>query len=292
MNSDDNMSAPIGRKSRLPIDDARPEAAKRLGPSWSVLRPNPGRALGWIVVAFLLIVWQCLSKRIDGLAQVLPPVDDILLRAIEAFGQGLLVKQLGTTLLLMFSGYIVGSGCGVAAGMVMGRSRIAYFLLEPLVELTRPIPIAAVVPLLMLFLGIGDGLKIGAVAIASFFPVLANAYAAFRSTPRTLDETSLSFGLSPLQSLFQVALPHAVPAILVGMRLALSISLVVTVFTEMIAGNNGIGYFILNSQQNMAIIDLYVGVLVLAITGYLLNRVFLFVEHRLIPWHISSQKDS
>jgi ABC-type nitrate/sulfonate/bicarbonate transport system permease component len=250
------------------------------------------RYIGWFVVGLLLIVWQVLAGTVSGLAQVLPPVDRIVARAAEVFAQqGSLLAELGETLAVMAVGYLIGSVAGIVVGTLIGRSRIAYYLFEPLIELTRPIPIAAVVPLLMLFLGLGAGLKIGAVTIAAFFPVLANTYAAFRSTPRTLDETARTFGLSPLQSLLKVALPHAVPAILVGMRLSLAISLVVTVFTEMIAGNSGVGYFILNSQQNMSIVDLYVGVLTLAIVGYLLNQAFVFVERRIIPWHISNRRE-
>jgi ABC-type nitrate/sulfonate/bicarbonate transport system permease component len=248
------------------------------------------RHIGWFVVGLLLVVWQVLAGTISGLAQVLPPVDRIVARAVEVFAQGSLLAELGDTLAVMGIGYLIGSAAAIVVGMLIGRSRVAYYLFEPLIELTRPIPIAAVVPLLMLFLGLGAGLKIGAVTIAAFFPVLANTYAAFRSTPRTLDETALTFGLPPLQSLLKVALPHAVPAILVGMRLSLAISLVVTVFTEMIAGNSGVGYFILNSQQNMSIVDLYVGVLMLAIVGYLLNQAFVFVERRIIPWHISNRR--
>jgi ABC-type nitrate/sulfonate/bicarbonate transport system permease component len=169
----------------------------------------------------------------------------------------------------------------------MGRSAAAFNLLEPLLELLRPIPIAAIVPLLMLFLGMGDGLKIGSVAIAAGFPVLINAYAAMKGLSATLRDTGRSFGLSPLQFFVEIALPAAVPGILVGARVALSLSLIVTVFTEMITGNTGMGYFVLNSQQNMAIVDLYVGVIVLAVVGYALNRLFQAIERRVIPWHVS-----
>ncbi|CAN7316147.1 ABC transporter permease [Caballeronia sp. LjRoot34] len=267
--------------------DDRPASRRTLAAQWKLFAV---RHIGWFVVGLLLVVWQVLAGTVPGLAQVLPPVDHIVVRAAEVFTQGSLLVELGDTLAVMAVGYLIGSVAGIVMGTLIGRSRVAYYLFEPLIELTRPIPIAAIVPLLMLFLGLGAGLKIGAVTITAFFPVLMNTYAAFRSTPRTLDETARTFGLPPLQSLLKVALPHAVPAILVGMRLSLAISLVVTVFTEMIAGNSGVGYFILNSQQNMSIVDLYVGVLTLAIVGYLLNRAFVFAERRIVPWHISNRR--
>jgi ABC-type nitrate/sulfonate/bicarbonate transport system permease component len=275
---------PVGGTASMPAR-SRPPASRA-----SRALASATRYVGWLVVALLLVIWQLLSRTVPGLAQVLPPVDQIVARAIEVFGQGTLLPELGDTLSVMAIGYVAGSVAGGVTGTLIGRSRLAYFTLEPLLELTRPIPIPAIVPLLMLFLGLGAGLKVGAVTIAAFFPVLANAYAGLRGTPKTLDETSLTFGLSPLQSLLKVTLPHAIPAILVGMRLSLSISLVVAVFTEMIAGNSGVGYFILSSQQNMSIVDLYVGVLTLAVVGYLLNLGFVFLERKIIPWHISSRR--
>ncbi|TCV95122.1 binding-protein-dependent transport system inner membrane component [Biostraticola tofi] len=125
------------------------------------------------------------------------------------------MQRMTETLKVMFSGYLGGCLAGLLLGMLIGRIKIGYLLLEPLLELARPIAIAAIIPILMLFLGLGDGLKIGAVVIASFFPAIINTYSAMRATPQTLEETSLTFGLSRLQATLLVALPHALPVILI-----------------------------------------------------------------------------
>jgi ABC-type nitrate/sulfonate/bicarbonate transport system permease component len=248
------------------------------------------RALGWLAMAVLLAGWQVVGLQGGRTAAVLPPVTGIAARLVESLLHGPLLVELGDTLRVMAFGYVIGILAGLFVGALIGRSRMAYVLLEPLLELTRPVPIAAIVPLLILFLGIDDALKVGAVTIASFFPVVINTSAAVRSVPATLRETAATFGLSPLQAMREIVLPYAAPMILVGMRQAVSISLIVTVFTEMISGNTGIGYFILASQQTLTVLDLYVGVFTLAIVGYGLNAGFQRLERGLVHWHESSDR--
>ncbi len=260
---------------------SRPAAIGALGRS---------RALGWVALAVLLLVWQAVGMQGGRVAAVLPPITSIAMRLVSSLLHGDLSGELGDTLRVMALGYAGGCLAGLFIGALTGRSRLAYVLLEPLLELTRPVPIAAVIPLLILFLGIDDALKIGAVMIASFFPIVINSSAAVRSLPSTLRETAATFGLSPLQAMREIVLPHATPMILVGMRQAISIALIVAVFTEMISGNTGVGYFILASQQTLTILDLYVGVFTLAIVGYLLNAAFQIAERSLVHWHESSDR--
>jgi ABC-type nitrate/sulfonate/bicarbonate transport system permease component len=250
------------------------------------------RALGWMAMALLLSGWQVLGMQGSRTAAVLPPVTDIAARLVESLLHGALLGELGDTIRAMALGYAAGVLAGLFVGALIGRSRTAYVLLEPLLELTRPVPIAAIIPLLILFLGIDDALKIGAVAIASFFPVVINTSSAVRGVPATLRETAATFGLSPIQAMREIVLPYAAPMILVGLRQAVSISLIVTVFTEMISGNTGIGYFILASQQTLTILDLYVGLFTLAIVGYMLNAAFQILERGLVHWHESSDRRS
>lgn len=248
------------------------------------------RLLGWLAMALLLAGWQVVGMQGGRTATVLPPVADIAARLVESLVHGPLLGELGDTIRVMTLGYAAGVLAGLFVGALIGRSRTAYVLLEPLLELTRPVPIAAIIPLLILFLGIDDALKIGAVTIASFFPVVINTSSSVRSVPATLRETAATFGLSPIQAMREIVLPYAAPMILVGMRQAVSISLIVTVFTEMISGNTGIGYFILASQQTLTVLDLYVGVFTLAIVGYGLNAGFQMLEGELVHWHESSDR--
>lgn len=253
-------------------------------------RLRRSRALGWLLVAVLVLLWQAWEQSLAVPSPSIPSPLAIAERWIALIGDGQLLAQLASTLRVMLTGYLIGSALGILVGVLMGRIRTLWALLEPIVELLRPIPVAAAVPLLILFLGVGDSLKIVTVLAAAFFPVLINTFSGVRSVPGTLRDTARTFGLREWATVWEIVLPHSVPSILVGMRLALSISLVVTVFTEMISGNSGMGYFILSSQQSLTTIDLYVGVVTLALVGYLLNVLFLVLQARTISWHESGAR--
>jgi ABC-type nitrate/sulfonate/bicarbonate transport system permease component len=158
------------------------------------------------------------------------------------------------------------------------------------IELLRPIPITALVPLLVLLIGIGDRLKILSVCLAAAFPVILNTFAGVRSVSRTLRETGRTFGLSGARAVWEIDLRHALPQIFTGLRTALAMSLVIAVFSEMISGNTGIGYQILTSQQTLDVTALYAQVLTLAVVGYLVNLLFLLVEHFVLPWRPGSPR--
>ncbi len=248
------------------------------------------RLPGWILIAGGLAAWQ--AGAASGLIGVagLPAPSTILQAWWREASQGRLLVELGSTLRLMFTGYLLAAVLGAAVGVLMGRVRLAWSILEPVVELIRPVPISAVVPILILLLGIDDALKITAVFWGSFFPILLNTFAGVRAVPRTMRETGQTFGLSEWQMTREIVVMHALPSIFVGLRIALTISLIVAVFSEMLAGYAGIGYFIMQAQQTLSVDRLWAGVLTLSVVGYGLNLVFLRIEAFVLPWHIGSAR--
>lgn len=250
-----------------------------------------GRFIGWTLVAGLLAAWQITTKT--GLLDTpnIPPLSDIIDELVTQIREGgPLVSSLSQTLKVMLIGYAIGVTTGVVLGSLMGSIRFLHSLLEPLVELIRPIPVTAIVPLLVLFLGIGQGLTIFLVAKATLFPVLLNTYAGIRGVPETLTDTARTFGLTRIQALLRIGFPHSIPSIVVGARVSLAAALVVTVLTEMVTGNSGVGYYLMVSQQTLSVTKLYAGVIVVAAIGYGLNLVFNLIESRLLRWHISTAR--
>lgn len=237
------------------------------------------RALGWTFIALLALAWEIAARALQGPS--FPALSSIGSHAWDVTRSGELPGALGTTLARMALGYGLATVIGVGVGVLMGGSRFFRLLLEPLIEIARPVPISAVIPLLILFFGIGIGMKVWVVFVAASFPIILNTQAGVASVPATLHETALTFGLSRRQRLLEVTLPHALPYVFVGLRLALAIGLIVSVLSEMIAGNNGIGYFILQGQQTLAVKDLYVGILALGLVGYLFNLAFLTLERHI-----------
>ncbi len=246
------------------------------------------RAIGVVFVLILLVVWQVVSVRGFVDSALLPPVTTIVSAWYVALLHGNLLGYLGETLGHMFTGYAFAVVIGTTLGVLMGRVRFIYVLLEPVIELIRPVPIPAFIPLLILFLGIASTLKIAVVLIGAVFPILISSFAGVRGVSRTMRETALTFRLSWWETIREITIPAAAPVIVVGYRTALAIALIVCVVSEMIAGNGGIGYFILQAEQALRVVDMYVGIFTLALVGYALNSVFLAIERWVLFWHAGS----
>jgi ABC-type nitrate/sulfonate/bicarbonate transport system permease component len=185
----------------------------------------------------------------------------------------------------MFAGYVIGVVLGIVLGLLMGYVRFFYNLLEPITEVLRPIPSPAYLPIVILFLGIDDEMKVFMIAFAALFPVLLNTYSGVRSVDPVQLQTARTFGVSGRKLLWQIVLPASAPYIFTGMRVSLALALIVMVISEMVAASSGIGYFILSAQRGFKIREMFAGVLTLAALGYILNRAFLAIENRVLAWH-------
>jgi ABC-type nitrate/sulfonate/bicarbonate transport system permease component len=166
----------------------------------------------------------------------------------------------------------------------MGRFPPLYNLLEPLVEVLRPLPKPALLPPLILFLGLGDPMKLTVVGLGVFFPVLINAVQGVRGVDPVLVNTGRTFRCGRLALLWKVVLPAAMPLILAGMRVALGLGLILVVIAEMLAGTGGLGYLIIDMQRSFRVRDMYAWIVILAVLGYALNAVFVVLERRVIHW--------
>jgi ABC-type nitrate/sulfonate/bicarbonate transport system permease component len=186
---------------------------------------------------------------------------------------------------LLAAGYLIACALGILLGIAMGYSPRANGLFEPLVELIRPIPKPALVPPLFLFLGIGPTTMVVIVVLAAFFPVLIAALQGVRGVDKVLIDTARTFRLSSFALVTRIVLPSALPMILTGMRVSLALSLALVVLAEMIAGEAGIGYLILDMQRSFKFTEMYCWVLLLAAIGYLLNLLFETAETRVVAWH-------
>jgi ABC-type nitrate/sulfonate/bicarbonate transport system permease component len=167
----------------------------------------------------------------------------------------------------------------------MANVRLIRAALEPLVELLRPIPIPAIVPPLILLLGIDDALKIFVIAFSVFFPVLVNTVSGVRAIDPVAIDVARTLRVGEMKTIRSVVLPASLPYVLAGMRISLALALIVTVVAEMIAGSAGIGYYLMTTQYAMRASDMYAAIVLLAVVGYLLNRAFIAGERRLLHWY-------
>ena len=253
--------------------------------SWGRLRLRSylrSRALGWTLVGLILVVWQ-VSSAIHNDPAISAPFQ-IAQAWWQQLTHGSLPGALATSLKTMIIGFAIAVPLGVGIGFLMGRSRVIWGLLEPLVEIIRLTPVTAILPVYVLFFGIGTTMQIAVFLTAGLFPLIINSYAGAQGVSKILNETAQTFRLSWLQTQREIALPFAVPYILVGMRQALGNSLVFAVVIGMLVGENGIGYYILGAQQDFDVDQLLAGVVSVAAVGYLFNAIFLLLERRATRW--------
>ncbi len=244
---------------------------------------------GFLLILVLLAAWEGASAAhlIDSLT--FPRVTVIFeswWRSLVT--QGELTRQLMPSLGRIFMGFALAAIVGVPLGLLMGTISMVYRLLEPITEFIRPIPSSAYIPVAILFLGIGNEMKVFVVFLACMFPILLNTYGGVRGVDPVLIDTGRTFGLSRTRALWQIILPAALPSILTGMRISLGIALIVAVVAEMITGNSGIGYFILDMQRIFRVPEMFAGIFTLGLLGFLINFIFLRLEGYFLRWRGTS----
>jgi ABC-type nitrate/sulfonate/bicarbonate transport system permease component len=239
---------------------------------------------GLVFIALVLAALEYSTRSGVINRALFPPPSVVASKFWELLMQGTFLRPLGATLALFAAGYAFAVISGVLLGLAMGTSRTIYHLLNPLIESIRPIPKAALVPVLMLFLGFGASMQFTAVALASFFPVLINTIQGVLGTDPVLTATGRTFGLGRTAITFKIILPAALPYIFTGMRVAVGLALLMTILTEMLAGGGGLGYLVLENQRSFRIRDMYAWLVILAVIGLLINIALAHAERRFVPW--------
>ncbi len=247
----------------------------------------PEHALGAGVILFTLAAAELVVRNGLVNAALVPAPSAVAQRLAAIIASGEVFAPLGATLYLLFTAYFAASAAAVMVGLLMGRFAVLYNLLEPLVELLRPLPKPALLPPLILFLGLGDAMKLTVIGLGVFFPVLVNTVQGVRGVDPVLVNTGRTFQCGRLALLVRIVLPAAMPLIFAGMRVALGLGLILVVIAEMLAGTGGLGYLIIDMQRSFRVRDMYAWIVILAVLGYALNAVFLVIEKRVIHWALA-----
>jgi ABC-type nitrate/sulfonate/bicarbonate transport system permease component len=246
--------------------------------------PVPRRALPWIVFVVLIGLWQA-SSSAGLLPALFMPSPVSVARALhELWLDGTLVDNIAASLRRLIPGWIIGTAVGLAFGLAMGIFSAARAAGLPVVSALFPIPKIALLPLLILWFGIGEPSKIATIALGVFFPTAISAYSACDSVPRNLIRMGQSFGLPATDIVAKILLPGAMPGILAGFRISSSVALLLLVAAEMIGAQHGIGAFVLSAGNLMQTDQLVAGVVLLSILGLLISWGLGTVEQRMLRW--------
>jgi ABC-type nitrate/sulfonate/bicarbonate transport system permease component len=235
------------------------------------------------VPILLLVVWGVWSS--GSTTYYFPPLTDIL----STFADTWLFERVGSdvvpSLVRMGLGFAIAVVAAVAIGLLLGLSPRARRAAAPIVDFLRAIPPPALLPFAILVIGVGDSMKVFIIAFVCLWPILLNTVDGVTGVDPTLRETTRVYGIPNGDRLLRVMLPAASPQIFAGMRTSLSLALILMVISEMVASTNGIGYFVLQSQRTFAIPEMWSGILLLGILGYVLNGAFVVIERRVLRWH-------
>ncbi|MEW9534724.1 ABC transporter permease [Microbispora sp. NPDC049125] len=182
-------------------------------------------------------------------------------------------------------GWGAASVAGVVLGLAIGRSQVLSDFLDPLIQFGRAVPPPMLVPIFFALFKIGTPTQIATIVLGVIWPVLINAIDGAATVDRQHLETARVFGLSRPQIIGRIIVPSAMPKIVAGLRLSLSLALIMMVISELVGSNSGIGYRLTTAQQNFLIPDVWGCIVLLGVLGYLLNSSFLLVENRILRWH-------
>lgn len=232
----------------------------------------------------LLLGWWFWSAHSSNL--YFPPLEKIL----RSFGHTWFGSGFGSDVLPSLRdlalGYVIGVGAGVILGVVVGRVRWVRWLLSPLISYGRSLPPPALLPFALLVLGIGAAMQVAFIAFGVVFVVLLNTIDGVLGIDPSVEEYCRVYRVPRRLKLPLVILPAASPQIMIGMRTGLSLAVLLMVVGEMTAATGGIGYFTVQAEQNFAYVDMWSGVLLLAVIGVVLNLLFQrVVERPLLFWH-------
>jgi ABC-type nitrate/sulfonate/bicarbonate transport system permease component len=209
---------------------------------------------------------------------------DITRAFATALESGDLLPHIAASLGRSLPGFVLGTLVGVALGLLAGVSRLADAMLSPSVFMSYPVPKIVMLPMVMVWFGIGDASKVVVIALACFYPAFINAYYGARSTRALLVWSALNMGARPWHLFWKVVVPSALPMMLSGVRIALALSFILLFAAEMVGARSGLGYLIKQSENSLRFDLMYVAIITIAVLGSLGDALLRAVGRRLVRW--------
>jgi NitT/TauT family transport system permease protein len=270
---------------RAPSDIGVPPAATRpVEFRGAGFAPKAGRYAGWIALALVIGFWQ-LAGSASLVNPLFLPAPSAIARAIWQLAlSGALWHHLSVSVMRIGTGWILGTLSGIVVGFAIGLSSLARGIGITFISALFPIPKIALLPLLILWLGIGEEPKIATIALGVFFSTAISVYSGVDNVPRNLIRMAQSFNVPFHAIVRRVIWPGALPSILAGFRITASVALLLVVSAEMIGAEYGIGAFVLQAGNLMQTDQLLAGVVILSLFGLAVGRLINWLETRLLHW--------
>lgn len=238
-----------------------------------------------IVPVVVVAAWEALSRSGVINPMILPAPSRVLLRWMDYFKSGELPRDAVLSLYRVTVGFLIGTGLALPIGLAMGASRSAYAYLNSLVQVLRPIPPIAFVPLAILWFGLGNPPAFFLISLGAFFPVLMNTIAGVRSVDSIYIRAARNLGADRRSLFFRVVVPAAMPHIMTGVRVGFGVAFIVVIVAEMIAVNSGLGYRILEAREYFWSDKIIAGMITIGLLGLGIDTLLSRLSDYLLRWH-------
>jgi len=231
----------------------------------------------------LLVLWWFASA--NSTSVYFPPLSKIVAQLGITWFPDRVMSDVLPSVLRLLGGYASALVVGVTVGIILSLAPRLRAFVEPLLDFMRGMPVVILVPIFMLFAGIGTEMKLLVIAVGCLWPILLNTIIGVRGIDGVLKDTAATYRYRPSTLLFRLILPGASPQIFTGARQSLSIAIILMVASEMFAANNGLGFMIVQFQRQFSIPEMWSGILLLGLLGVLLAALFNIVEHLMLGWY-------
>ena len=242
-------------------------------------------AISWIAPIALVVVWELLAQAGWLSPQVLPAPSKVARTAYKLLVSGSLLRDLGVSLLRAIAGFAIGGTIGFVLGTLVGFSRIAQALIDRSVQMVRAIPFLALVPLVIVWFGVGEAEKIFLVSLGVAFPIYINTTLGIRQVDPKLLELGRVQGLGTWQLIRRVILPGALPSVLTGVRYALATAWLALVVAETIGAQSGLGFLAMDAREFLRTDVIVLTIVIYALIGVAADSIARLLERRLLAWH-------
>lgn len=240
--------------------------------------------LHYTPLLLLAAAWEIAAR--GGLVNpdAMPPLSDIAVAWWDLLASGDLAEHGLSSLLNLAAGLSLATLVGITLGVLMARVPLIEDIVSPLVKCLYPLPKSALIPVLIMWFGLGAGSKVAAIFIGSLLPLVTSAYNGARGVDRVLVWSARAAGAGRWRVIVDVVLPGALPEILVGFRNALALSFILLVSSEFLIGQKGLGYLISFLGEGGIYTGMYAGVLTVSAIGFLCDRIYLHIMRRTLAW--------
>jgi ABC-type nitrate/sulfonate/bicarbonate transport system permease component len=258
-------------------------------------RAQQRRQMGWrlafnlIGVLIFLAVWEAVPRVVPWINTVLfPPPSQVVETLGPMLASGEIARNIMVSVGRAGAGFLIAAVLGIAAGVATARLRGLQHLTEPLLHGFRAIPVIALVPLSVLWFGIGETAKVALVATGAFFPIWIATFIGVRDVHIIYLRSAACLGAGRIATMFWVILPAALPLILAGLRQAMAISLIVLVAAELSGATAGVAYMMSMGHQLFRVDVMFIGLVLLGTLGFVFDRLFVLLTRRLFPWYTTA----